>query len=129
MGLHIELIVEKVQDGTVFDLDQANTDLMNQQYGGLAELYCEFTNHPKFEGPFKMRDDKLLIGERCDSEFYGYNDRTTVWGCYGPAVFQTIANNISEGKIVFQVSIEGNDNEFYICTPGKFEKKFARDLF
>ena len=120
MGLRVDLSIHQFDDGTVFDVDKVNAELMaNTSFG---ELYYDFTNLPTFVGPFKMNGSVLKIANNWDSDFGGYANTTMVWGCYGDDVFQTIANNISAGKIVFFVEIEGNPNEFYVCEPGVFKK-------
>jgi hypothetical protein len=128
MGLHIELKILKTSDDLVFDVANANTELMAQQYGGFGELYCEFEHDADFEGPFKSDADGLKIAARYDDDFSGYGDSTMIWGCYGPDVFETIADNISEGKIVFLIDIEGNSNEYYICEPAKVQMKKESEL-
>jgi hypothetical protein len=126
VGLHVTLNIHQIDGETQFDVGKANDQLMADFHGGFGELYDEIQEEDDdFEGPFKVVNGDLCIACRGDDELEGYKKYTTVWGCYGPNVFQIIANNIITGKIVFKVEIEGNDNEFYICTPGHFEKKMA----
>ena len=129
MGLQIILEIHQVDDGTQFDIGKANEQLMADPYGGFGELYEEFVDdEDDFEGPFKVVNGDLKIAQRWDSDFGGYEKSTMVWGCYGDQVFDIIANNIITGKIVFHIDIEGNPNEYRVCTPGKVEKKMASSV-
>lgn len=129
MGLYVVLKIAKVEPGTQIDVAGLNAALMNGS--GLDELYEAFSGgqEPGFNGPFQITDDgRLQIAQRWDSEFSGYGDSTQVWSCFGLNEARTIGKFITEGKVVFHEEIEGNDDQFYICTPGKAEQKNARQL-
>ncbi len=129
MGLQIILSIHQIDNDTDIDINAANTALMASPYGGFGELYEEFTNMPNWEGPLKLlAGPRLLIAQNWDSDFGGYKNETMVWGCYDMDVFQTIADNMKSGKIVFLLDIEGDSNEYYICTPNTVTKKMASDL-
>lgn len=128
MGLMVYLHIHQVDGDTQFDIGKANGELMADFHGGFGELYSEFEDEDDWEGPFKTEKGTLKIANNGDGYFEGYDTYTMVWGCYGNNVFQIIANNIITGKIVFHVDIEGNPDEYYICTPGKFEQKSAAHL-
>jgi hypothetical protein len=128
VGLYITLNIHQVDGDTQFDIGKANPELMADFHGGFGELYDEFTSDPDFEGPFKVVNGELKIACNGEGEFEGYENYTVVWGCYGDDVFQIIANNIITGKIVFHIDIEGNPDEYRICTPGKVESKVASNL-
>lgn len=130
MGLHITLSFHQIDDGTEFDVEAANKELLaDTAFGELYEHLLD--GHAKwksFEGPFRYNEGELQIANNSDGYFEGYTSYTTVWGCYGPKEFNTIAKHITKGKIVFFVEIEGNPNEFYICTPGNVDKKLESEL-
>jgi hypothetical protein len=129
LGLHIDLHIHQVDGKTQFDVGKANEELMDDYHGGFGELYDEISEEEDaFEGPFKVERGDLKIANRSDGGFEGYDTYTTVWGCYSDNVFQIIANNIITGKVVFHVDIEGNPDEYYVCTPGKVEKRSAAAL-
>lgn len=134
MGTQVILSIHQIDKGTDIDTDAANTALMASPYGGFGELYEEFVNDPKWEGPLKLipgnwrHPTRLKIAENWDNDFGGYSDQTMVWGCYGDDVFQTIADNMKSGKVVFFVDTEGSTGEYYICTPNTVVKKLASQL-
>ena len=124
MGLYITLNIHQVDGDTQFDVGKANADIMAEPHGGLGELFAEAQYDSAWEGPFKVDNGDLLIAQRFEGADWEetYGKQTQCWGCYAGPSFQNIANNIITGKIVFFVEIEGNPNEYYVCTPGKVEK-------
>lgn len=130
MGLQIILYIHQVDDLEFDDLAALNTELLDntKPYGLFGELYDEIISEPGFVGPFKFDDGTFRIAQNWDGGFDGYSDSTMVWGCYGEALFKQIASHITAGKLVLFIEIEGNDNEYYILTPGNVEYKSAADL-
>lgn len=128
MGLQIILSIHQVDPDTDFDVTGANVALMADFHGGFGELYDEFTSNPDWVGPFEWDGSKLTIAENWDSEFDGYGNQTMVWGCYQDKVFEIIAAHIKAGKIVFLIDIEGNDNQYRVCTPNVVKKVNAASI-
>ena len=132
MGLQIVMSIHQQDDIAFDDISAMNDELMADFHGGFGELYGEFVNEPGWVGPLKLNGQKLWIAENWDGEFSGYGrpdyNATMVWGCYGDKVFEIISQHLTQGKLVFFIEIEGNDNEYRIITPGNVETKKASEI-
>jgi hypothetical protein len=122
VGLQIILNIHQQDDLDFYDMPALNAVLM--AHTSFGELYEEFTKLPGFIGPFERNElGQLRIAENWDGDFNGYGNNTMVWGCYGEDIWKQIASNLQQGKLVFHIDIEGNDDEYVIITPGHVEIK------
>jgi hypothetical protein len=127
MGLMITLTVQQVDDVVFDDVQAMNDELMA---AGCGELYEEMTSEPDFTGPIKVvSPNEVQLASRWDSDWNGYSDHPTmIWGCWDLSEHTIIASHLQEGKLVLFEEVEGNDNIFWIITPGKVSRKDASDL-
>jgi hypothetical protein len=89
--------------------------------GGISELMenmAESACEPIADF-YKMEDGKLLIPNMFEYDMDGYGSQCEVWGCYGDIDAKILARHVTAGKIVLMLDIEGNDNEYFVITPGE----------
>lgn len=122
MGLCVYLKILTEEDAEI-DLDPMNEELMRDRIG-FGELYEVFTSFKEFTGPFHIDEDgTLLIAMNSEGNFEGYDHYTNIWGCYSSDTWATIAKHLISGKIVLELDIEGNNNEYIIITPSAWQSK------
>jgi hypothetical protein len=129
MGLRVILHIQQVDDDTVFDIPAANAHLMQvPSWGGFGELYGDLTTDPNWVGIFRDDQGKLQIANREEDYLEGYGDYSEVWGCFHDEIAKEIAQFVKAGKIVFHLEIEGNESEYFVCTPEGMKKLKQSDL-
>lgn len=102
--------------------------MQNPSWGGFGELYGDIQNDPKWVGIFRDDAGTLQIANREEDYLEGYRDYTEVWGCFHDEVAKEIAKFVKAGKIVFRLDIEGNETQYFICTPEGMTKKLQSEL-
>lgn len=116
-------------EGIVFkDLDELNKTLVENS--AIREL-VEFDdpNPEDFEGWISQNEDgSILLNERDEAYFGGYNDRIQVWYCWDTDAAQIIADGMTAGKLVLYLEVEGNESSYYILTPGKVEVRYRSGI-
>ena len=130
MGLRIVLQVHQADDVEFDDIEKLNQELLEETpFGELYDnLDASGTTEP-FEGPLKLlATGELMLANRSEDAFEGYDSYTNVWGCYGPTLWGKIAEHVSAGKIVFHLDIEGNPDDYIIITPNNYEVKSESTL-
>lgn len=120
MGLRILLHLHQVENVMFSDINLMNKCLMAQ---GMGELYSDLENMDEFNGPFEQDREELFIACREDGYFEGYENYSSIYGCFGEREMRTIARFLIDGKLVLHFDIEGNPHEYWVITPGKIEKK------
>lgn len=122
MGLYITATIHQVENVEIDDIDALNDELMNKS--ALGELYRDFQGDPGFTGPFRIGGNgELEIANNGEGSFEGYDQYTVSYSCFGQGEAQIIANHLTDGKLVIYEEIEGNDNIYWIMTPGKVDTK------
>jgi hypothetical protein len=114
MGLRITLTIISETDAEI-DIDKLNEELKSNV---IDEIYETAKTTSGFTGPFEIVADELVIAEINDStDFEGYGITTHIWGAYNDETWQIIGANLIKGKIIFELDIEGNENEVITITP------------
>lgn len=122
MGLYITATIHQVENVEIDDIDALNDELMNKS--ALGELYRDFRGDPRFTGPFRIGSNgELEIANNGEGYFEGYDQYTVCYSCFGDNEAKIIAKHLTDGKLVIYEEIEGNDNVYWIMTPGKVDTK------
>ncbi len=127
MGVWTTLEIYQADNIKFDDLSKLNTDLESLGLGTFAELYGEYgIGDVNWQGVFRFRN-KLEIANRCNDGFDGYGDMTQIWGCTSPKNWQTIADHMTDGKLVFfQDCEEPSYAEYIVIEPSKYERLSAK---
>lgn len=140
MGLTVTLAFHQVEDVVFDDINDLNDDLLKNT--GFGELYDDVSagdqayqntyngKSDTFQGPFQFNaaGDLEIACISDGSCFEEYGKYSQVWSLFHNAEAQVIANHMTGGKLVFLQEVEGNDNEFWILTPGKVAHKYESEV-
>jgi hypothetical protein len=122
MGLYITATIHQVENAEIDDMDALNADLMNST--SFRDLYGDFQGEPGFTGPFRTGSNgELEIACNGEGSFEGYEQYTVSYSCFDDSVANMIAKHLTDGKLVFFEEIEGNDNIYWVITPGTVATK------